>query len=243
MPDFTPYLMQIDHTYYIAGPMSGRPENNYPAFRAMEQFLRSNGVRNIKNPVAIADGDMNRAYDYFIREGLKMVTQSNAMVMLDGWESSRGARLEFHTALVLGFPIFDQRMIPIKYTNLDTEQCGHAFAKIEKALADKPEEKDESICQIADRIVSCDRQNYYGHPFDNFTDIGTMWSVQLRKWDKKGPIPPEIVGLMMVSVKLCREINRPHRDNLVDGAGYFKTVDLIKQKRTADANLSHTTNS
>lgn len=34
----------------------------------------------------------------------------------------------------------------------------------------------------------------------------------------------------MVGVKMSREVNRPKRDNRVDGIGYWLTDDLIEQR-------------
>ena len=35
----------------------------------------------------------------------------------------------------------------------------------------------------------------------------------------------------MVGLKISREVNRPKRDNVVDGAGYFETLEMVKQER------------
>jgi hypothetical protein len=70
------------------------------------------------------------------------------------------------------------------------------------------------------------RQDNYDHPLDNFTRIAKLWSVILEK-----EVTPEQVGLCMVAVKISREIHRPHVDNLVDGAGYFETIHLLKKER------------
>ncbi len=51
------------------------------------------------------------------------------------------------------------------------------------------------------------------------------------------PIPPELVGLMMVGVKISREVNHPKRDNRVDGAGYFNCVDMVIEERARRASL------
>lgn len=71
------------------------------------------------------------------------------------------------------------------------------------------------------------REGTYGHPLDDFTKTGKMWGAILGT----EPIPPETVGLMMVAVKISREVNQPKRDNRVDGAGYFLTVDRVHEER------------
>ena len=84
----------------------------------------------------------------------------------------------------------------------------------------------ESVLAEADRIVNLDRREQYGHPYDNFEDTARIWEVILGC-----SITPEQVGLCMVGVKLAREAFAPKRDNLVDLAGYAKTVDLVREER------------
>lgn len=88
----------------------------------------------------------------------------------------------------------------------------------------------ESICAEADRIVGGERRSDYGHPFDNFAQTGQLWAAILGLDE----VTPEQVGLCMVAVKLSRHTNAPKRDNLVDIAGYAKTLDLIAQRRAED---------
>ena len=48
-------------------------------------------------------------------------------------------------------------------------------------------------------------------------------------------VSPEKVGLCMVALKISRECNQHKRDNLVDGSGYFKCIDLVVTKRKQEA--------
>lgn len=104
-----------------------------------------------------------------------------------------------------------------------------------KGSTDDPD--PESILEEAQRLVHGDRGEDYGHPIHDFARTGRLWSPLLREWailaadDEDLPVPPELVGLCMVGVKLSREINRPKRDNRVDGAGYFETVDMVHEFR------------
>jgi len=85
----------------------------------------------------------------------------------------------------------------------------------------------ESILEEAKRIVHGERGENYGHPFEDFSRTAKIWSAIL---DIK--VTPEQVALCMVGVKISREINRPKRDNIVDGAGYFETLDMVKKERS-----------
>jgi hypothetical protein len=90
----------------------------------------------------------------------------------------------------------------------------------------------ESVLAEADRIVSGDRGNDYGHPIHDFSRTALIWSAILGIH-----VTPEQVGLCMVGVKISRECNKHKRDNLVDGPGYFKCVDMIHQYTEEHANV------
>lgn len=85
---------------------------------------------------------------------------------------------------------------------------------------------DESVLEEAQRLIYNDRNESYDHPLDNFTRIAQVWSAILGY-----KVSPEQVGLCMVGVKLAREAYQPKRDNLVDGAGYFGTIQMVKDER------------
>ena len=87
--------------------------------------------------------------------------------------------------------------------------------------------KEESILEEAKRIVHGDRGENYGHPFEDFSRTAQIWSAILGI-----DVEPEQVALCMVGVKISREVHRPKRDNIVDGAGYFETLDMVKKERS-----------
>jgi hypothetical protein len=90
----------------------------------------------------------------------------------------------------------------------------------------------QTILEEADWLTDNTRQEDYGHPLDMCTDIAAGWEVIL-----KASIMPHHVPLMMVWLKVCRELNKPKRDNRVDGAGYFKVEDMVIEeflRRTAE---------
>lgn len=84
----------------------------------------------------------------------------------------------------------------------------------------------ESILDEAKRIVHGDRGENYGHPLEDFSRTAQIWSAILGI-----DVTAEQVALCMVGVKISREVNRPKRDNVVDGAGYFETLEMVKEER------------
>lgn len=86
---------------YVAGPMTGLPEFNYPAFIEAARMLRELGYE-VYNPVDTNDNNPNPevvpSWEWYMREGLKMVLECDGIALLPGWATSRGAMLERHVA-------------------------------------------------------------------------------------------------------------------------------------------------
>ena len=83
-----------------------------------------------------------------------------------------------------------------------------------------------SILELANDLIQGDRGESYGHPLDDFARTARRWEAILRV-----QITPEQVALCMVCVKISRECNKHQLDNLSDGAGYFGTIEMIKDER------------
>ena len=84
-----------------------------------------------------------------------------------------------------------------------------------------------TILQEADAIAG-ERARDYAHPQTNHTRIAAFWSIQLEQILKR-PILPREAALMMIALKLAREIETPKYDNLIDICGYAKCVAMIDE--------------
>ncbi len=85
---------------YVAGPMSGLPEYNYPAFHKAAADLRAAGYE-VLNP-AENDRPLGDPWHAFMRDAIGLLIQCNGVALLDGWQDSRGARIEQNLARNLG---------------------------------------------------------------------------------------------------------------------------------------------
>jgi len=94
---------------YIAGPMRGYEDSNYPAFnRAAARFRALGWV--VANPAEIGSlFNHSSTIDpaEYIREDLHHLARCEAIALLSGWEASVGARCEVAVALTLGLRFFD----------------------------------------------------------------------------------------------------------------------------------------
>lgn len=105
---------------YLAGPMRGIEEFNFPAFHSVERWLKRKGWTEIINP---AKHDEENGFDptgltgnedlsdlgFDLREALAwdldQVARSTHLFLLNGWENSSGARAEYALAQALGLYI------------------------------------------------------------------------------------------------------------------------------------------
>ena len=90
---------------YIAGPMTGLSDFNYPAFFAAERALQAIGHSPI-NPARKAGRDGCNTWLDFMRAALHDLADSDGVALLDGWQNSRGAAIELRTADSLLLPAF-----------------------------------------------------------------------------------------------------------------------------------------
>jgi nucleoside 2-deoxyribosyltransferase len=191
---------------YLAGPMRGIPEYNFPAFHSAAARLRSWG-HEVWSPAendVTADGfdparDAAQPMKHYMERDLPEVYRSDAVAVLPGWRDSAGARLEVYVAEQCGIPVLD---------------------------ADTLQPVRETVCQEAQRLVYGDRGATYGHTLDDFTRTALMWAAILG-----GPVTAEQVALCMVALKLSRETYQPKRDNRTDICGYAECLDRIVAER------------
>lgn len=128
---------------YIAGPMTGLPQFNIPAFVSATERLRAAGFE-VVSPVerdsdavreaALASPDGKLTNDsiagetwgqILARDVAIVADEVDGVVVLPGWNRSRGARLEVTTALLCNKPIFvehpqlaDACLMPVPHSSV-----------------------------------------------------------------------------------------------------------------------------
>ncbi len=95
---------------YLAGPMSGYVECNFPAFHAEAARLRSLG-HDVVNPAELNAGPP-KPWAECMRVDLRELLTCDAIALLPGWRQSTGATLEHHVATALGMPAMQAADVP-----------------------------------------------------------------------------------------------------------------------------------
>lgn len=88
---------------YIAGPMSGMKDFNYPAFNAEAKALREAG-HHVENPAENPDPPC-KSWQAYMRMAIAQLITCDTIRMLPGSENSKGAVLELHIAMSLGMKV------------------------------------------------------------------------------------------------------------------------------------------
>ena len=94
--------MENAKTIYIAGPMAGLPDLNFPAFTRAEEKLQRDGWIPV-NPASFncvfGEFPAGRLLDACCESERAAIPFLDAIYLLKGWEKSKGAKRELAVAL------------------------------------------------------------------------------------------------------------------------------------------------
>lgn len=88
----------------------------------------------------------------------------------------------------------------------------------------------KSVLTEAEGLVHGDRNEAYGHPYDEYVRTAGMVNAMLGA-KLKEPLAPEDLTLIMCCLKMSRQINKPKRDSMTDLAGYAEVTQWIVDER------------
>ena len=206
--------LDIDGKIYISGPMSGIENSNFDAFNEFEKKFDPEMVK-FENPAKPGHIEGYEWKDY-LKMALTMMLECDTVVLLEGWQNSKGCLLELHVAKSLDMRIF-------KVTMED-----------EYSVFLKPIESDdydvEDVLLEANNLVYGSRQASYSHPMEDYTRTSALWNVILADKLKEDLVAEDAV-MCMIMVKASRQVHKHKRDNLVDMAGYAQCLQRVVLKR------------
>lgn len=90
---------------YLSGPMTGIADFNFPAFHAAAERWRQIGY-DVVSPAESYDGRTDLPRPTYLRKDIQALLSVDGIVMLAGWEKSKGATLEHSIAEELGLTIY-----------------------------------------------------------------------------------------------------------------------------------------
>lgn len=114
---------------YVAGPMSGLPDHNFPAFRACRDRLKAKGFGVMCPPDFPINSDASRARQlanhHYLRHDIERLILCNGIALLPGWEKSTGARCEAAIMKTLGMHFYNELGEQIDTPAVISITCGY----------------------------------------------------------------------------------------------------------------------
>ena len=165
---------------YLAGPMKGHPFQNQGSFINATKDLRAMG-HEVWSPWENAPGDGFELIEY-LRIDLPALLDCDAIALLPGWRTSKGAMVEYTVAKACGLQILS-------------------------ALTGKP--LQESILQEAQELVYGPRQESYGSPTEDFERTAGMLRA-LFGWPVEAKDVPDMMICVKLSRRQQSPGSRDH---------------------------------
>lgn len=123
---------------YIAGPMTGHPQNNYPAFWYTADRLRAHGI----TVLCPADLPKMDSWQDYMRASLAMLLQATHIHFLQGWHESKGALVESFIANQLDVSIYTAPIC-----------CGDDCTTCQDYIEERePEYNEAAACKNCDTV-------------------------------------------------------------------------------------------
>jgi len=223
---------------YIAGPMDGLPDHNFPAFDAAAKVLRGLGhtvvspaemtraAYNICGGKEICEqrlGSAEKVRQHFIKQDLAGLIYCDGIVFLQGWSDSRGATFENLVVAQTGLKRFvlSRNRIPhlIALADWTLDQASRVHAQTETKAAGRSTNASVKAAHLMDLYAALDCK--WGD--DPFAAIS-----KLRKNER----PPEIQKVMDAKYPpVFDEASRPKKPHITDSSVSGDLARRLIQRR------------
>jgi hypothetical protein len=96
--------------YYLAGPMAGIEDHNFPYFEKAATRLRGQGY-DVLSPHEVDHGETpeergSKPYAEYLKADFRILLACDGIILLPGWMKSRGATAELNLALTVDMSIW-----------------------------------------------------------------------------------------------------------------------------------------
>lgn len=101
----------FEKTYYMAGPMSGLPDYNYPAFTENCAVLRGYGIKILSPheepwPPLADEMTKNHLWDYMMAATRELLERADGIILIPGWCWNKGALKELDIVREAYLPVW-----------------------------------------------------------------------------------------------------------------------------------------
>lgn len=107
---------------YISGPVTGMVDGNRAAFSRVEKevfaagFDAENPRRNKLPGYFDIEIDCEELWQFQMKRAVKQLMDCDTIVMLNGWENSKGATIELWLSLMLGLKCLNEKFCELDIT-------------------------------------------------------------------------------------------------------------------------------
>lgn len=243
---------------YLAGPMRGLPQFNFPAFRRAAGSLRAEGhvvfsPAERDEQIGFDPTDMTGDEDlasigFDLREALRIDTEwicrwADAVAVLDDWERSSGARAEVALARALSLPVYVAEPLAAGCrVDITTKPTPDVLERTDLATEEhrrnvshgnpQPKREVEGVDVQHSALIEAQRL-IHGARQRTYGHPADDFARTALHWQAilGTSVTARQVALCMVGVKLSRLSETPdHRDSIVDSVGYLGCYELIADR-------------
>lgn len=162
---------KFEFKVYISGPITGI-ENYKNNFKIAEKKINESNIVTAVNPTKL--NKENDSWNHCMKNCIAALLECDEILFIDGWDKSKGARIEFMIATAMGIPMhrFSESLndyLPEEYFLQEKELLLHSLGvtEIKKCKYDENKEpSSETVSKIWDifdgmkRLINWKNKNY-----------------------------------------------------------------------------------
>jgi len=165
---------------FIAGPMRGYEKYNFPKFDRIEAVLKDHDIECV-NPGRISrkfkEKDVNcdiAVYNEMVRLQQEAERTCDTILLLDGWQWSKGAQLEVKTAAELGMQFLLESDLPKEWFG-EEDKDSSSLEETASEFFEKVNEAGQTVAEARALLAELKKE-------EKRLDRGLLWQVNKFLW-------------------------------------------------------------